>query len=44
MQAAETGQGIPAVQAGGRELPGLVLYLDATLITSHSEKEQAAPT
>ncbi|WP_405850799.1 IS1380 family transposase [Streptomyces niveus] len=44
MQAAETGQGIPAVRAGGRELPGLVLDLDATLITSHSEKEQAAPT
>ncbi|AXE76334.1 IS1380 family transposase [Streptomyces atratus] len=44
MQATETGQGIPAVQAGGRELPGLVLDLDATLITSHSEKEQAAPT
>lgn len=44
MQAAETGQGIPAVQAGGRELPGLVLDLDAMLITSHSEKEQAAPT
>ncbi|MFE4336443.1 transposase, partial [Streptomyces sp. NPDC056831] len=44
MQAAETGQGIAAVQAGGRELPGLVLDLDATLITSHSEKEQAAPT
>jgi thioesterase domain-containing protein len=44
MQAAETSQGIPAVQAGGRELPGLVLDLDATLITSHSEKEQAAPT
>lgn len=31
MQAAETGQGIPAVQASGRELPGLVLDLDATL-------------
>ncbi|WP_246144461.1 hypothetical protein [Actinacidiphila oryziradicis] len=31
MQAAETGQDIPAVQAGGRELPGLVLDLDATL-------------
>ncbi|MFF3788328.1 IS1380 family transposase [Streptomyces sp. NPDC001933] len=44
MEAAETGQGIPAVQDGGRELPGLVLDLDATLITSHSEKEQAAPT
>lgn len=44
MQAAETGQGTPPVQADGRELPGLVLDLDATLITSHSEKEQAAPT
>ncbi|WP_405896104.1 MULTISPECIES: IS1380 family transposase [unclassified Streptomyces] len=44
MQAAETGAGIPAVRAGGRELPGLVLDLDATLITCHSEKEQAAPT
>ncbi|OIJ87351.1 IS1380 family transposase [Streptomyces colonosanans] len=44
MQAAETGEGIPAVRAGGRELSGLVLDLDATLITCHSEKEQAAPT
>ncbi|WP_437107519.1 IS1380 family transposase [Streptomyces flaveolus] len=43
MQAAETGEGIPAARAGGRELPGLVLDLDATLITCHSEKEQAAP-
>lgn len=44
MQAAETGEGISAVRAAGRELPGLVLDLDATLITCHSEKEQAAPT
>lgn len=44
MQAAETGEGIPAVTVAGRELPGLVLDLDATLITCHSEKEQAAPT
>ncbi|GAB1340805.1 hypothetical protein ACE1SV_73950 [Streptomyces sp. E-15] len=44
MQAAETGEGIPAARAGGRELPGLVLDPDATLITCHSEKEQAAPT
>ncbi|MEV6536898.1 IS1380 family transposase [Streptomyces sp. NPDC051639] len=43
-QATETGEGIPAVRAGGRELPGLVLDLDATLDTCHSEKEQAAPT
>ncbi|MEU1134378.1 IS1380 family transposase [Streptomyces sp. NPDC005900] len=44
LQAAETGEGIPAARAGVRELPGLVLDLDATLITCHSEKEQAAPT
>ncbi|MFD7860349.1 IS1380 family transposase, partial [Streptomyces microflavus] len=44
MQAAETGEGIPAARAGGRELPGLVLDIDATLVTCHSEKEQAAPT
>ena len=44
MQAAEQGEGIPAVRAAGRILPGLVLDLDATLITCHSEKEQAAPT
>ncbi|MET7458566.1 IS1380 family transposase [Streptomyces sp. NPDC005574] len=44
MLAAETGEGIPAARAGGRELPGLVLDLDATLVTCHSEKEQAAPT
>lgn len=44
MQATETGEGIPAARAGGRELPGLVLDLDATLATCHSEKEQAAPT
>ncbi|MFF5148056.1 IS1380 family transposase [Streptomyces sp. NPDC013157] len=44
MQAAETGEGIPAARAGGRELPGLVLDLDATLVTCHSEKEQTAPT
>ncbi|MEU1173362.1 transposase [Streptomyces microflavus] len=44
MQAAETSEGIPAVRAGGRELPGLVLDLVAMLVACHSEKEQAAPT
>ncbi|MFD9561361.1 IS1380 family transposase [Streptomyces sp. NPDC059994] len=44
LQAAETGQGIPAARAGGRDLPGLVLDLDATLVTSHSPKDEAAPT
>ncbi|SCK63054.1 hypothetical protein YUWDRAFT_06777 [Streptomyces sp. AmelKG-D3] len=44
LQAAETGEGIPAARAGVRELPGLVLDLDATLVTCHSEKDQVAPT
>ncbi|MCX5231478.1 IS1380 family transposase [Streptomyces sp. NBC_00233] len=44
LQAAEQGDGIPAVRAAGRMLPGLVLDLDATLVTCHSEKDQAAPT
>lgn len=44
LQAAEHGEGIPAARAAGRILPGLVLDLDATLVTRHSEKEQAAPT
>ncbi|WP_326585952.1 IS1380 family transposase [Streptomyces sp. NBC_00487] len=44
LQAADHGEGIPAARAAGRPLPGLVLDLDATLITCHSEKAQAAPT
>ncbi|WP_220297038.1 IS1380 family transposase [Streptomyces sp. MBT84] len=44
LQAAETRRGIPISCAGGRDLPGLVLDLDATLVTCHSEKEQAAAT
>ncbi|MET7715617.1 IS1380 family transposase [Streptomyces sp. NPDC005407] len=44
LQAAETGTGIPAAMAAGQELSGLVLDLDATLITCHSQKEEAAPT
>jgi hypothetical protein len=44
LQAAETRTGIPPPRAGGRKLAGLVLDIDATLITCHSEKEQAAPT
>ena len=43
LQASETRSGIPALKAGGREVPGLVLDIDATLVTCHSEKEQAAP-
>ncbi|KWX05130.1 transposase [Carbonactinospora thermoautotrophica] len=44
LQVSETQGGIPAPRAGGRDLPGLVLDLDATLVTCHSEKEQAAAT
>ncbi|WUX66636.1 IS1380 family transposase [Streptomyces sp. NBC_01429] len=44
LQTSETRGGIPAATAGGRELPGLVLDIDATLITCHSDKDQAAPT
>ncbi|MDQ1051696.1 hypothetical protein QFZ76_009932 [Streptomyces sp. V4I2] len=41
LQAAEHGEGISAVRAAGRVLPGLVLDLDVTLVTCHSEKERA---
>jgi hypothetical protein len=41
---AEAGRALPAVQAGGRTWPGLVIDLDATLVAAHSDKEQAAPT
>lgn len=44
LQASETRSGIPAAKAGGREVSGLVLDIDATLVTCHSEKEAAAPT
>ncbi|MEU8889834.1 IS1380 family transposase [Streptomyces sp. NPDC048442] len=44
LQAAESGRGIPVVRTGGREVTGLVLDLDATLVTCHSEKQDAAPT
>ncbi|MFJ2866787.1 IS1380 family transposase [Kitasatospora sp. NPDC087314] len=44
LRAGETRDGIPASHAGGRQLPGLVLDIDATLVTCHSEKEHAAPT
>lgn len=44
LQAAESRRGIPISRAGGRDLPGLVLDLDATLVTCHSEKERAAAT
>ncbi len=41
---AELGRTIPAVKAGGRRWKGLVIDIDATLVTAHSEKESAAAT
>ena len=38
------GAPFPAATAAGRELAGLVIDLDASIVISHSEKEQAAPT
>ena len=39
-----SGQAFPPAKAAGRELPGLVIDLDASVVVCHSEKEQAAPT
>jgi Transposase DDE domain group 1 len=41
---ADLGRAILRVRAGGRTWPGLVIDVDATLVTAHSEKENAAPT
>jgi hypothetical protein len=41
---AELGRPMPIVTAGGKTWAGLVIDIDATLVTCHSEKEQAAPT
>src|SRR3954447_2628847 len=39
-----SGQPFPPARAAGRELPGLVIDLDASIVVCHSEKEQAAAT
>jgi hypothetical protein len=44
MARAELGRDVPAATAGGRELAGLVIDVDASLVTCHSEKESAAAT
>ena len=44
LQREETGGPLPDWVAGGTSWPGLVIDLDATLVTAHSEKEGAAPT
>jgi hypothetical protein len=40
----EAGRTIPTVRCAGMVVPGLVIDLDATLVTCHSEKEKAAVT
>jgi hypothetical protein len=43
-QLCETRGGLPPSKAGGRDVPGLVLDIDATIVIAHSEKENATPT
>jgi len=43
-RAEATDEPFPLARAAGRELPGLVLDLDASVVICHSEKEQGAPT
>jgi hypothetical protein len=38
------GRPFPPARAAGRDLPGLVIDLDASVVVCHSEKEHAAPT
>jgi Transposase DDE domain group 1 len=38
------GTPFPVVSVAGRDVSGLVLDLDASIVITHSEKEQAAPT
>jgi hypothetical protein len=40
---AEAGRELPVSAAGGRQVRGLVLDVDATVVEVHSEKESAAP-
>jgi hypothetical protein len=43
-RAERSGRPFPPAHAAGRELSGLVIDLDASVVVCHSEKEQAAPT
>jgi hypothetical protein len=40
----EAGRSVPAVRCAGTVVPGLVIDLDATLVTCHSEKQGCAAT
>lgn len=44
MARAEIGRPVPVVRAGGRIWKGLVIDVDATLVTAHSDKESAGAT
>jgi hypothetical protein len=39
-----TGRAFGPARAGGRDLPGLVIDIDATIVIAHSDKDQAAAT
>ena len=43
-RAERSGRPFPPARAAGRDLSGLVIDLDASVVICHSEKEQAAPT
>jgi Transposase DDE domain group 1 len=43
-RAETTGAAVPPARADGRELGGLVIDIDASVVVAHSEQEQAAPT
>ena len=43
-QHADTRGDFPQAKAAGREIPGLVLDIDASIVICHSEKEDATPT
>jgi hypothetical protein len=43
-QTCETRGGLPAANAAGQPIPGLVLDLDASIVICHSEKESATRT
>jgi len=43
-QHADTRGDFPQAKAAGREIPGLVLDIDASIVICHSEKQDATPT
>lgn len=43
-RAESVGAAYPTARAAGRQLPGIVLDADASIVIAHSDKGQAAPT